>query len=104
MKELQKIRPADELKIQRQVDKEYKLVARLQKIKGLKLWSITERGDYDDDDLVEVIPVRKEILLLTGGTKTTLKTKFIPGRIYVQALNRSNAMRKVKKIKANLNK
>lgn len=68
---------------------EYKLLGRVRRIKGLRLWSIDRDGNIE-----EVHVVRDTMVDLKGQPLTNDRATVDTTKRYCQALNKANAARK----------
>lgn len=83
----------DRLQIVTPVKQEYKMVAKIPRIKGLTLYSYNiETGD------IKVVPLVQQVAVdLHGKPSFINKANYDPKLLYVQALNIKNARRKFQK-------
>jgi len=72
---------------------EYKLIGSLLLKRGLKLWSYNQTtGELKPAEIV-----RKVMIGYNGKEKKSNKVQFSPDCLYLQALNRKNAIKKINK-------
>jgi hypothetical protein len=98
MKEIQQ-HDKDKIKIvkQAEVKKQQQFIGKVRLAKGLTLYQMNcKTGNISkvqyDDAVVKIENVK------ANKTKRVLKVKYLPGHLYVQALNDKNAKRKFTKI------
>lgn len=88
------LQPKTAIEIRADAEQHYKFVGSIKLIKGLKLWQLNVKTL----ELSEVEITKKAAIRFDKKEVSAKKAQFNPDCIYVQALNRANAEKKIIKL------